>query len=799
MDLMRKICTNYWNYFIIEVMMNKNIDDIVSSMSLKDKISLCSGKDFWQTKEFEKYGIPSVFMSDGPHGLRKQEVLKGSDMLGLNESLPSTCFPSEVTTGASWDEALLEKIGSAIGKEARFRGVGLVLGPGVNIKRNPLCGRNFEYFSEDPYAAGKMAAAFIKGLEGQGIGSSLKHFACNSQEHNRFMSDSIIDERTLREMYLSAFEIAVKDGKPSTVMCAYPKLNATHCSDNKELLTDILRKDWGFEGFVITDWGAMNDRVTGFKAGCDLSMPGGSGYMEKEVFAAVRSGLLHEEKIDASVKRIVEFIFKADKILHEKADNCLEENHKTAVEAAVKGSVLLKNEDSTLPVNLETEKLAVVGYFAKEMRYQGAGSSHINPVKLSQPIDYFEDCDYAQGYLKDGSTTDALLDEVIKVSSKNDKVIIFAGLPAPYESEGFDRGTMSMSEGHVKVIEAAVKANKNVIVVLFCGCVVECPWADSVNAILYMGLPGEGGGEAAYNLLTGIANPSGKLTETWPVKYEDVPSSEIYGKGKDALYEEGIYAGYRYYDKAHISVRWPFGFGLSYTKFEYSNLKIDRRKVSVDITNNGERFGEEAVLLFIGKQQEGIHRPVRELKRFCKLALNSGETKTASFELDDRCFALWNKGWVIEQGYYTISTGNLCAELFVKGETLNQLQNDWYKSCEGKPDYESFIKALGRPYLETVLKKGFFTMDNSVEEMKDYSLIMKIMYKSIEKTIAKGCGGKADYSNPEFRMLMNSSAGGPLRCLQISGGIKGKLFEGLLDMANGHFFRGLLKLAGINL
>ncbi|HPX25733.1 MAG TPA: beta-glucosidase [Treponemataceae bacterium] len=775
--------------------MNKKIDDIVSSMPLKDKISLCSGKNFWQTKEFRKYGIPSFFISDGPHGLRKQEVLAGVDMLGLNDSLPATCFPSQVTTGASWDEILLQKIGSAIGKEARSSAVALVLGPGVNIKRNPLCGRNFEYFSEDPYASGKMAASFINGLEGQGTGSSLKHFACNSQEHNRFMSDSIIDERTLREIYLSAFEIAVKEGRPSSVMCAYPKINGVHCSDNKELLTEILRKDWGFEGFVITDWSAMNDRLMGFEAGCDLSMPGGSDYMEKDVLAAVSSGLLREEKINESVKRILRFIFKADTTLQEKTDNCLEEHHNIAVEAAVKGSVLLKNEDDVLPGDLSKEKIAIVGYFAKEMRYQGAGSSHINPSKLSQPIDYFGDCDYAQGYLEDGSTTDTLLDEVIEVSSRSDKVVIFAGVPASYESEGFDRGTMSMSEGHVKVIEAAVRVNRKVIVVLLCGSVVECPWVNSVKAILYMGLPGQGGGEAAYNLLTGIANPSGKLTETWPVTYEDVPSSEIYGKGKDALYMEGLYTGYRYYDKAHIKVRWPFGFGLSYTQFEYTNLKADARKVSVDITNIGDRVGEEAVLLYIGKKQEGIHRPVRELKRFCKLALNSGETKTASFELDDRCFAVWNKGWIIEEGCYTVAAGNLCAELYVAGGKINQLQNDWYKSCEGKPDYESFEKVLGRPYVEPVLKKGFFTMDNSIEEMKDYSLIMKIMYKAIEKTIAKGCGGKADYSNPQFIMLMNSSCGGPLRGLQISGGIKGKLFEGLLDMANGHFLRGLLKLA----
>lgn len=774
--------------------MNKNIEEIIVSMSLEDKIALCSGKDFWQTKDFEKYGIPSLFMSDGPHGLRKQDVGKGTDMLGVNESVPATCFPAEVTTGASWDVNLLERIGSAIGKEAHALGVGLVLGPGANIKRNPLCGRNFEYFSEDPYAAGKMAAGFIKGVESQGVGTSLKHFACNSQELSRFTSDSVLDERTLREIYLPAFETAVKEGKPSTLMCAYPKLNGTHCSDNKKLLTDILRKEWDFDGMVVTDWGAMNDRINGFNAGCDLSMPGGSGFMEKETAQAVKNGKLDEEKINDSVRRILKLIFRAEETLKKPAaENYVEENHKLAVEAATKGAVLLKNEDGILPIKKD-EKIAIIGNMAKNMRFQGAGSSHINPTKLSNPYAFFDRCAFTEGYTDKGTTDSTMLEKVSEVSGGADKVIVFAGLPGNYESEGFDRESLAMPEGHLKVIEAASKSNKNVIVVLLCGSVVECPWADSVKAVLYMGLPGQGGGEAVFKLLTGESNPCGKLTESWPFKYEDVPSSEIYGKKKDALYEEEIYIGYRYYEKAGILPRWPFGFGLSYTSFVYSNLKIDGRKVSVDVKNAGGCTGEEVVLLYVGKKQEGIHRPVRELKRFCKLLLEPGETKTAIFELDDRCFSVWNNGWVIEEGEYTIYACNLSEKLTVSGEKLNQLSDDWYKNLNGKPDYDSFEKTLKYNYVEPVLKKGNFTMDNTVEEMKDYSLMMKIMYKATEKVVAKSFGGKVDYGNPDFRMMMNSSAGGPLRSMQISGGIKGQLFEGMLDIANGHVIKGLFRL-----
>ena len=770
-----------------------NIEEIISRMTLEDKIALCSGGSFWETKKYEKYGIPSLFMCDGPHGLRKQERENGADMLGVNESRPATCFPAEVTTASSWDENLLTEIGHAIGEEAKDQGVGLVLGPGANIKRNPLCGRNFEYFSEDPYLAGKLAAGFIRGVEAEGIGTSLKHFAANSQEKSRFNSDSIMDERTMREIYLTAFEIAVKEGKPSTVMCAYPKLNGIHCSDNKELLDTILRKEWGFDGMVVTDWGAMNDRIEGFRAGCDLNMPGGSEYMEKAAARAVKDGSLPEEIIDESVRRILKLVFRANEVL--KSDHTCDyaKHHDIARKAAEQGAVLLKNEEGILPLN-HPQRLAVIGSMAKNIRYQGAGSSHINPKHLSQPLDYIKDAEFAMGCDEHGDTDDAMIDTAVKAAENADAAIVFAGLPDRFESEGFDRDNMKLPQGHIRMIEEVARANKNTVVVLLAGCVVECDWADSVKAILYMGLPGQAGGEAIAKLLYGEANPCGKLAETWWSSYEDVPSSEIYGKTKDALYEEGIYIGYRYCEKAGKNVRFPFGYGLSYTNFSYSDLEVKDNIVNVKVTNTGNMTGAEIVQMYITAPKKGIHRPLRELKGFKKVWLTPGESADVSFKLNERSFAIWDDGWKIQEGAYTICVGALTAQIDVNGTNIpvkDWQSNSFYESCNGKPKRREWEAMSGITYTPEKLIKGQFTMDHSVEEMKAFSLIMKIMYKAVEKTVAKGFGGKTDYENPDFRMMMASSAGSPLRSMQISGGMKGGIMSGLLEMANGHYFRGI--------
>ena len=771
-----------------------DIEKILQQMTLEDKIALCSGENFWETKKYEQYGIPSLFMCDGPHGLRKQEDV--ADMLGVNESRKATCFPAEVTTAGSWDAELLAEIGAAIGEEAKEQGVGLVLGPGANLKRNPLCGRNFEYFSEGPYLAGKLAAGFIRGAEAQGISTSLKHFAVNSQEKSRFTSDSVLDERTLRELYLTAFEIAVKEGKPSTVMCAYPKLNGVHCSDNKRLLTDILRTEWGFDGMVVTDWGAMNDRIEGFRAGCDLNMPGGSDYMEKEVLQAVKNGTLPVNCIDNSARRVLKLVFRAAETLKATAPCDYEAHHALAKRAAAEGAVLLKNEGGILPLQ-QGAKIAVIGTMAKRMRYQGAGSSHINPTNLSQPLDFLPDAIYAPGCDDRGDTTDSLLDEARAAAEQAEVAVIFAGLPDRYESEGFDRDDMKMPAGHLRMIEAVVSANPNTVVVLLCGSAVECPWADEVKAVLYMGLPGQAGGEAIAELLYGRVNPSGKLAESWPFTYEDVPSSEVYGKTADALYQEGVYVGYRYYDRAGAPVRWPFGYGLSYTEFDYSSLTVNGDTVSVAVKNAGSFAGAEVVQLYIGAPQDGLHRPLRELKGFQKVFLQPGESWTVTFTLTDRSFAVWQDGWNIPAGTYAVCIGGLRAEIEKNFDVLPVPAwqgGSWYERCSGKPNYADWEATLERKYTPPVLKKGSFTMDNTVMEMKEHSLIMKIMFRAVEATIAKGFGGKKDYENPEFRMLMNSSAGSPLRSMMISGGMKGGVLPGMLEMANGHFFRGIRKM-----
>ena len=660
----------------------------------------------------------------------------------------------------------------------------------------PPVRRNFEYFSEDPYLAGKLAAGSIRGIEGEGVGASLKHFAANSQEKCRFNSDSIMDERTLRELYLTAFEIAVKEGKPSTVMCAYPKLNGIHCSDNKKLLTDILRTEWGFEGAVITDWGAMNDRIEGFRAGCDLNMPGGSGYMEKDVLRAVRSGALPESAVNASARRVLKLVFRPAATLKERTGYDEDAHHDLARQAAEAGAVLLKNDGQLLPLRSDA-KIAVIGYMAEQLRYQGAGSSHINPTRISQPLKYLPDAVYAAGYDAQGDTTEAMLAEAVRAAKEADTAVAFAGLPDRYEYEGFDRENMKMPAGHLQMIEAVANTNPRTVVVLLCGCAVECPWADQVKAVLYMGLPGQAGGEAIADLLYGRANPGGRLAESWPARYEDCPSASCYGKTKDALYLEGVYVGYRYYDKAQKAVRWPFGYGLSYTTFRYSDLRVEGRTVRVTVTNTGTIAGAEVVQLYVCPPQDGIHRPVRELKGFQKIILQPGEKQIVSIQLGNRPFALWNNGWVIPSGRYGIEIGGLKSEIWIDGEAQPVpawQSGNWYETCTGSPTQAGWEAVLGRSYVPTPLKKGRFTMDNTVEEMKDYSLVMKIMYRAVEGTVAKGFGGKKDYSNPEFRMLMASSAGSPLRSMQISGGMKDGLMQGMLEIANERFLKGISKM-----
>lgn len=780
--------------------MEKQVAEILAKMSLQEKITLCNGADFWHSKAMEDYGIPAITMSDGPHGVRCQK--DAADMLGLNESQPATCFPTAVTSGASWNPDLLEAEGNAIGEEALSYGVDVVLGPGVNIKRNPLCGRSFEYFSEDPILAGAMGAAWVQGAQCAGAGTSVKHFAANNQEYKRFNGNSQVDERTLRELYLPAFETVVRQAKPETIMCSYPRINGVHASDNGWLLNDVLRRDWGFDGLVVTDWGALCSRVAAMRAGCDLSMPGGSNYMEDWVEQAVQDGSLPESAVDACAGRVIRLALRGSKRPKGRPFD-REAHHALAQLVAEEGAVLLKNEGGILP--LHKKDVVLIGEMARTMRYQGAGSSHINPTRLTALRDVWPDVPFAPGCDETGAVTETSLAEAAAAAQNAGVAVVCAGLPDVYESEGFDRDTMAMPEGHVRLIETVAAANPNTVVVLFCGSAVETPWLDKVKAVLYMGLPGQAGGAAAANLLTGRANPSGKLTETWPLRYEDVPSRETFGK-KTTHYKEGLYVGYRYYDKAGVPVRFVFGHGLSYTKFDYSHLKIDGRRITATITNTGSCAGAEAVQLYLAPPQDGLYRPAKELKAFAKVELAPGESKTVTFVLDDRSFAVWADGWKIPAGCYGVLVGasssdiRLRGTLKVEGETVPApawQTGSWYETLQGMPTDAEF-EALygGAMQTDPPVEKGTFTMENTTMEMKECSFVMKQMFKATESTIAKSFGGKADYNNPSFKMMVMSGADSPLRAAVLSSGgaFPAKLAEGMLEIANGHPVKGIKKM-----
>ncbi|MCH1625814.1 glycoside hydrolase family 3 C-terminal domain-containing protein [Ferdinandcohnia quinoae] len=660
--------------------MGKNIKRIISEMTIEEKASLCSGLDFWHTKGIERLGIPSIMVADGPHGLRKQA--ENSDHMGLYDSIPATCFPSAVGLASSWNTELIERVGVALGEECQAEDVAILLGPGANIKRSPLCGRNFEYFSEDPYLSTQMAANHIKGVQSQGVGTSLKHFAANNQEHRRMSTDAIIDERTLREIYLASFEGAVKEAQPWTVMCAYNKVNGEYASENNDLLNEILREEWGFEGFVVSDWGAVNERVAGLANGLELEMPSSHGNGEKKIIDAVKNGQLTEEKLDQAVERLLSIIFKAVENKKENAIYSKDSHHQLAREVARECVVLLKNEDQILPLK-KGGNIAVIGGFAKKPRYQGGGSSHINPTRLENFLDEIEKVSgnqtmisFAEGYIIDSDESDeSLINEAKEVAAGADTVILFVGLPDRYESEGYDREHLRMPENHVQLIEAISEVNKNIVVVLSNGSPIEMPWIDKVKGVLEGYLAGQAYGGAIADLLFGDANPSGKLAETFPKVLSDNPSYLNFpGDGDRVEYKEGIFVGYRYYDKKKIEPLFPFGFGLSYTNFEYSRLSIDKNEIqdvdnvsiSVNVKNTGHITGKEIVQLYVKDVCSSIARPEKELKGFKKVELQPGEEKTVTFILDKRSFAYYNvelKDWHVETGEFDILIGKSSSEI----------------------------------------------------------------------------------------------------------------------------------------
>ncbi|MXP78490.1 glycosyl hydrolase [Lachnospiraceae bacterium WCA-9-b2] len=647
--------------------MKPSVKELISQMTLEEKAGMCSGLDFWHLKGIERLGIPSVMVSDGPHGLRKQD--EAADHLGINDSIKAVCFPPAVLSACSFDRDLMHEFGDAIGKEAQANDLSVVLGPAVNIKRSPLCGRNFEYYSEDPYLAGETAAAFINGVQKHHVGTSIKHFAANNQEYNRMSCSSDADERTLREIYFPAFETAVKKSQPYTVMCSYNQINGTFASENPWLLTDVLRGDWGFKGYVMSDWGAVNDRVAGLKAGLDLEMPSSNGVYDKEIVAAVKDGSLDERILDETVERILNIVFEYTEH-REKQEFTLDADHELAKKIAAESIVLLKN-DSVLPLK-ETETLAFIGEFAKKPRFQGGGSSHINSFRVSNVLDVVSEnanITYAKGFPANADIYDeALAKEAVEAAKTADKVVIFAGLPDSFESEGYDRTHMRLPDCQNRLIDEILAVQPDTIIVLHNGSPVEMPWLSRVKGLLEAYLGGQAVGEAVADILYGKCCPCGKLAETIPYKLSDNPSYLSFGDGENVTYQEGIFVGYRYYDAKEMPVAFPFGYGLSYTSYAYSNLRIDKPEitendtvtVSVDVTNTGDIEGKEIVQLYVRDLTGAARRPLRELKGYEKVSLKPGETKTVNFVLDYRSFAWYHTGikdWYAASGDYRILIG----------------------------------------------------------------------------------------------------------------------------------------------
>ncbi len=638
--------------------------DIIAKLSLEQKCALLSGKNTWQTQDYPKQGVPAIWLSDGPNGLRKQAG--AADHLGLNPSVPATCFPTAATMANSWDPALGEEVGRALGEETAANRVNVLLGPGLNVKRSPLCGRSFEYFSEDPYLSGKMAAAYVRGIQENGIAACPKHFAVNSQELRRMASNSVLDERTLRELYLTAFEIVVKEAHPKSIMSAYNKVNDIYANENHHLLVDILRKEWGFDGAVVTDWGGSNDHVEGVKNGSTLEMPSPGLGGARKLLKAVENGELSEHTIDERVDEMLELALSTTEAM-EKAPHKFDENahHQLARRAAAESIVLLKNEDAILPLK-HGKKVTLIGDFAIKPRYQGAGSSMVNPTKVDCLTDAAEAAGlnlvgYCSGYERSGKPNEAYLDEAVSQAKMADVVILCIGLDESSESEGLDRTHIGIPAVQKQLLDAVTAANPNVVAVVSAGSVIETDWVEQCKAVVHGYLGGQAGAGAMLEVLTGWQNPCGKLAETIPLRYEDTPAARYFpGRKQNVEYREGLYIGYRYYETANKAVRYPFGYGLSYTTFAYSNLKVNAEKITFTLTNTGSCAGAEIAQLYVAKPDAAVFRPAKELKGFAKVFLKAGESKTVTIPLDDKAFRYWNVAtdrWEVEGGSYQLLVG----------------------------------------------------------------------------------------------------------------------------------------------
>ena len=693
----------------------QNTELLLKKLTLEEKCALLSGAETFKTRGMPEHGIPQIWLSDGPHGLRKQAG--ESDHLGLNPSVPDTCFPTASAVANSWDAALGEEIGAALGEEAAAQEVSVVLGPGLNMKRNPLCGRSFEYFSEDPYLAGKLAAGYIRGIQSKGVAACPKHFAVNSQETRRMASDSIVDERTLREIYLTGFEIAVKEGHPRSIMSSYNLVNGTYANENKHLLMEILRGEWGFDGAVITDWGGSNDHALGVKNGSTLEMPVPGGDSVRELLAAVESGKISESDIDARLSELLPLVFDTKAAL----DAAPREfdaaaHHALARRAAEESLVLLKNEGALLPLAAGT-KVAVIGDFAKNPRYQGAGSSMVNSTQVDVLLDKLIDSElnvigYQQGFDRHGKPDAALQKSACELAAQANTVILCMGLDEIAESEGLDRSNLRLAQNQVDLLQAVAAVNPKIVVVLYSGSVVETPWLDNCQALLYAALGGQAGAGAVADALAGKVNPCGKLAETWPLAYADVPSAADFAtRRKTVEYREGLYIGYRYFTTAEKAVRFPFGYGMSYTTFAYSDMAADEQGGSLTVTNTGSVAGTEIVQLYIAKKSSELFRPAKELKGFARVTLAPGEKQRITIMLDDKAFRFWNvkaNRWEIEGGEYELLVGasvediRLCEKISVHGTATVHPYEDVDLDCYYKGNVLSvsdadFEKLLGHP------------------------------------------------------------------------------------------------------
>ena len=805
--------------------------ELIGKMTLEEKASLTSGKDFWQSMDIKRddIDIPNMFLADGPHGIRRQ--VAAADHLGLNPSANATCFPTAVTMANSWNDELGEEMAKCLGKEAVSQDVNVLLGPGTNMKRNPRCGRNFEYFSEDPYLAGKMASAYSRGIQSNGISACVKHFAANNQEEGRMTMDSVMDERTLREIYLPAFEMAVKDGGVRTIMSAYNLINGVYANESEHLLKEILRDDWGFKGVIVTDWGGDNDRIAGLKAGNELEMPTTGGETNEDIVKAVQNEPELEDVLDECIDRLLDLIFTTNAALKnakaelgddaEKAkvehERMVEAHHEMAVKAAEEAMVLLKNEGGALPLK-ENEKVAVVGDFAAIPRYQGAGSSLVNPTRLDKTLDVikdygFEYVGYEKGFDRYGKKKKGLIKKAVKLANRADTVLAYIGLDEITESEGLDRANIFLPQNQIDLLAALKKTGKKVVAVLSCGSAVEVTFDDSCDALLYAALSGQGGAKAILNVLTGKVNPSGKLSESYPIQYSDCPSASHFpGEFRTVEYREGLYIGYRYYDTANVPVKYPFGFGLSYTSFEYSDVKADKNGVKFTIKNTGEVLGKEVAQLYIGKKDGEVFRPKKELKGFKKVELAPGESKEIVIPFDEYTFRYFNvetNKWEIEGGKYEVYVAASVED--VRLETSVEIAGTNAKcpyNKEALPSYYSgnvanveageFETLIARPIPDPKTGLNFYKKkrihvdyNTTIKELK-YSRrwVGRLFAGAINFAIGFMRGiGKRTTANTLIMGVLNQ----PMRGLSrmTGGALNFPQLDGLIEMFNGHFWKGL--------